>query len=502
MRRLPQVPGGRWRARQLVVALTFDDGPLPDRSPRLLEVLAAHEVPASFFMVGRRADMYPEFARRVVQARHLVGSHSYTHENLVGMDPRDVRAQVECALASLRHHTGQPVRYFRPPFTSRDEHVHEAVAAAGQVFVHWSVSVNDTKHDAATIAESVARRLHPGAIVLLHERDRTIDALPRIIADARARGYRFVTLDGRAAAVAEPPESRSGTARRIGSALAQHTAGLVISGYAKATPVVVTGCRVDPVLATAVAWAGAHGFAVVPADGERLASALQAQIARLEPAEVVVVGDELAVGAAAVVWLGKHAPTVRRIAHTSAPATAAALARDAGSRREVLVTTSTSPTTLLLAACTAGRRGVPLFVVPAGQVSGETGRELRAIAPDRIVLVGGGGENVLHELASTGAHIQQVTADSPATMSAALARAFPPSGGLWLASGTASHHSPITAAAASAAEGAALMFVDRASSGGLAEVVRVFGGAGVTVVGDEAEFPHALVDELLGGSTA
>jgi len=117
------------------LALTFDDGPNPQWTPRLLEVLAKHEVWATFFMVGRAAEQQPELVRLVAAAGHLVGVHSWSHP--------DLREELVRSRKALEEITGAQIRYFRPPFGARRPYVLRAAREMGLEPVLWNAMTSD-----------------------------------------------------------------------------------------------------------------------------------------------------------------------------------------------------------------------------------------------------------------------------------------------------------------------------------------------------------------------
>jgi len=185
--------------------LTFDDGPNPGATEPILETLAACNVAAGFFMVGEHVRRFPEVARRVAAAGHEVGNHTLRHKKLHLLGPRRIREELERTHDILATTTGRAPRVFRAPHGYRNPFVARATRRLGYTVFGWTFGVwdSDARVSAAEIGRRVARKLRPGAIILLHDGDgydpegdrrRTATALPGIIADARAAGYSFRPL--------------------------------------------------------------------------------------------------------------------------------------------------------------------------------------------------------------------------------------------------------------------------------------------------------------------
>jgi peptidoglycan/xylan/chitin deacetylase (PgdA/CDA1 family) len=184
------------------VALTFDDGPSDD-TERILDKLAAADVRAAFFMIGRLVERHPRIARRVVAEGHEVGNHSYSHPIYLYRSARETERQLERTQEVIAAATGVRPRWSRPPCGVRTRAYFRASRALGLRTVQWTVAGYDWKpRPAQEIAQDVVRGLSAGSIVLLHDgdsqerRDRreTVAAVPRIIAGARARGLAICPL--------------------------------------------------------------------------------------------------------------------------------------------------------------------------------------------------------------------------------------------------------------------------------------------------------------------
>lgn len=143
-------------ARPNEIALTFDDGPNPAWTPQLLEILAKHNVKATFFLVGKYAEAEPLLTRTLTDAGHLVGNHTWSHPNLALTGPARVREELRTTKDMLEQMTGKPVRFFRPPFGARRPVVLRAARELGMTPVLWNAMTNDW---AEPVAERIAERL-------------------------------------------------------------------------------------------------------------------------------------------------------------------------------------------------------------------------------------------------------------------------------------------------------------------------------------------------------
>lgn len=185
-------------------ALTFDDGPNEPYTSEILGILKRYNVQATFFLVGKNVETYPDAARAIVLAGHSIGNHSYSHPDLVWDTDAAVRRQILKTDAIIRRVTGQTTRLFRPPFGSEDFLTLHQARKLGYIMVEWSVSARDWKRPgAARIVSNVMRHIHPGDIVLLHDGDKgrhggdrsqTVAALPLLITQLRQQGYKLVTI--------------------------------------------------------------------------------------------------------------------------------------------------------------------------------------------------------------------------------------------------------------------------------------------------------------------
>ncbi|MCX7832220.1 MAG: polysaccharide deacetylase family protein [Actinobacteria bacterium] len=192
--------------KEMVVALTFDDGPSPEYTDMVLDVLKKHQVKATFFLVGKHIRKYPQVAKRIIEEGHEVGNHTYSHRDLVPSSKRRLYKEIFETQKVINEYLGINTRLFRPPRGIFSESVRKFVVNHGFTLVLWSVSgVDWAKMPPALIAKRIIRYAHPGAIILLHDsgalirseghsRLNTVRALDRIIPALKEKGYRFVTV--------------------------------------------------------------------------------------------------------------------------------------------------------------------------------------------------------------------------------------------------------------------------------------------------------------------
>ncbi|HEY3625172.1 MAG TPA: polysaccharide deacetylase family protein [Terracidiphilus sp.] len=212
----------RWPASQLFgrtliaprrpgeLALTFDDGPNPACTPRLLQILASHSVKATFFLVGRYARQESALVRSITDAGHLVGNHSWSHPNLSLIAASRIREELTHTRDTLEQITGKPVRFFRPPFGARRPYVLRTARELGMTPVMWNAMTSDwSERDSDRIAGRLSKKidanrsggfasnivLHDGGHLALNtDRGPSISAAEKLLAHY-APTHEFITID-------------------------------------------------------------------------------------------------------------------------------------------------------------------------------------------------------------------------------------------------------------------------------------------------------------------
>ena len=193
-----------WRGPRAsnAVALTFDDGPDPEYTPRVLDILAARDVRATFFVVGKHAERFPHAVKLIHDRGHEIASHGWSHRNLWICGPRRTFKEIGRTHELLTELTGRAPALFRPPWGAVNAAMFGALKRYKQRCVFWSVQPEGLRPQSAeSQAAYVLRKARPGMIVDLHDAEgtkgapaRLCEALPSMIEGLKERGYRFTTV--------------------------------------------------------------------------------------------------------------------------------------------------------------------------------------------------------------------------------------------------------------------------------------------------------------------
>ena len=187
----------RMSANEKQIALTFDDGPHPEHTPQVLDVLKQYNVKATFFIIGERIAGNETVLKRMLAEGHQIGNHSFSHKNtfpLLGAK-RMAADLLQCEQAIVRA-TGYQPKWFRPPFGVTNPNVAKAVRIRGYKVAGWSIRSLDTvKSGKDKVVRRIIAHLHPGAVVLLHDHlPNTPYVVEQVIRQAKEKGYSFVLM--------------------------------------------------------------------------------------------------------------------------------------------------------------------------------------------------------------------------------------------------------------------------------------------------------------------
>jgi len=189
-----------------LVSITFDDGPNPIYTPKILDILREKGVKATFFVVGRQVEKYPDVARRVVEEGHDIGNHTYSHRELVPSTRRIVLNQVRKADRAIQKATGVKTRLFRPPRGMYGNALRKILREEGYRIILWTVSTADWSGiSAKAILRRIKLYVRRGGIILFHDsgalfrnegasRENTVQALPMVIDYLWEKGFEIVPI--------------------------------------------------------------------------------------------------------------------------------------------------------------------------------------------------------------------------------------------------------------------------------------------------------------------
>lgn len=179
---------------ELEVAITFDDGPNPDYTAALLDGLKERGVVATFFLLGKEAEKYPELVHRMSEEGHLVATHAYEHVNLCNLNQEAAIWQVDKTNQIIKEITGTTPQFIRPPFGCWKKNLDYETT---MIEVLWDVDPLDWKtSNTSVVVKRVLNVVKDGDIILLHDASQSsIDAALQIVDELQQDGYLFVTVD-------------------------------------------------------------------------------------------------------------------------------------------------------------------------------------------------------------------------------------------------------------------------------------------------------------------
>lgn len=183
---------------QNAVALTFDDGPIPGKTERILEILSARQLRAAFFCIGNRVKANPQLTRRIYDAGHLIGNHSFWHGKTFDLQSSGkIVKELQDTDQAIMETLGTKPRFFRPPYGVTNPMVAAAIRQGNYITVGWSLRSFDTvTKDGTKLLNRVTRSLKAGDIVLFHDYcESTIEILPALLDHISRVGLKIVRVD-------------------------------------------------------------------------------------------------------------------------------------------------------------------------------------------------------------------------------------------------------------------------------------------------------------------
>jgi peptidoglycan/xylan/chitin deacetylase (PgdA/CDA1 family) len=195
----PAKPGTYFQAHvdQPYIAMTFDDGPSAENTPRLLEILKQRNIKATFFLIGQNVAANPDIVRRILADGHEIGNHTWTHPQLSKLSDDKVTSEIAKTQEAIKDASGYTPTLLRPPYGAITPRQREWIASQlGLNVIIWSVDPFDWKRPgSAVITQRILSQVRPGAIILSHDiHKQTVDAMPATFDGLIAKGYKFVTV--------------------------------------------------------------------------------------------------------------------------------------------------------------------------------------------------------------------------------------------------------------------------------------------------------------------
>lgn len=181
------------------IALTFDDGPHPRYTPRILDILDEYNIKATFFVVGINAENYPDTIENVIKKGHEIGNHTYTHPHVSCLNSQNLKCEVEQCESAIYGLTDYKTKLFRPPEGMIDADVRSVLRSLDYKVILWDIDTRDWAHTSPQeIADNVIDNIASGDIILMHDyighNSPTIEAMRIFIPQLLDKGYRFVVV--------------------------------------------------------------------------------------------------------------------------------------------------------------------------------------------------------------------------------------------------------------------------------------------------------------------
>lgn len=186
-----------WKTGKKWVALTFDDGPHPEYTPRFMALLKEKNVPATFFLIGKQVASFPELTRKLVDEGFEIANHTWTHPQLTRIKAETAVTELENTTRAIEEAASVKVELLRPPYGATNDRVLSMTQGMGLRVINWNIDTNDwrTNTTADSITSEILKYARDGSIVLMHDRyEKSLEATSRSIDLLRADGYEFVTV--------------------------------------------------------------------------------------------------------------------------------------------------------------------------------------------------------------------------------------------------------------------------------------------------------------------
>ncbi len=194
----------RLKTKKKVIALTFDDGPDPISTPKILELLTKEKIKASFFVVGKNVEKHPEILKETFKRGHLIANHSYNHRYFVFSRKYQLLANLDKTSGLIDNVINKQPKIYRPPYGLRLWWLAKAVHEAGYNLVTWdNMTLDYWGMSAASIKRNILNKVKPGGVIVMHDgheglarsNNHVVEALSEIISELKKNGYKFARID-------------------------------------------------------------------------------------------------------------------------------------------------------------------------------------------------------------------------------------------------------------------------------------------------------------------
>lgn len=197
----------RVRTDQKKVAITFDDGPSPVWTPKILDELKKADIKATFFMIGHHVQKYPDIARRIAQEGHTIGNHGYAHSVLLYYTLAEIEEEIKYTEHVIREITGKTTKIFRPPKAWLNKGIKEKIRSLGYAIILWSLNSKDwVSFNHKHMVRYLSLNIKNGDILLFHDsgnvwtteggnRTQTVKAISLLARTLKEKGFEFVSVE-------------------------------------------------------------------------------------------------------------------------------------------------------------------------------------------------------------------------------------------------------------------------------------------------------------------
>ena len=180
------------------ISLTFDDGPDPDFTLQILEILDNHNLTGTFFIIGKKAETFPELLKEIIQRGHLLGNHSFSHSpGLPLSSSNKLKADIQHCTNIIKTLTGKKICFFRPPFGITNPRYTSVLKQLNLQSIGWNIRSFDTViKDSKQLLKRISRKIENGSIILFHDTQQiTVQILPELIRYCEEKGIKILPLD-------------------------------------------------------------------------------------------------------------------------------------------------------------------------------------------------------------------------------------------------------------------------------------------------------------------